>query len=138
MCFAVSWGGGRGPAQVVQVGQVGQVGQVAQVGQAGQVGQVGQAGQVGQDWIARSRFSPVPHVGFTTASLQDCACNLGTPNLGPCKLACNLAAPPRKNRPTKMSKMVCTILVRYRTSFPNTLYYYYCYYYYYYCYYYNN
>ena len=50
--------------------------------------------------------------------------------------------PPRKNRPTKMSKMVCTILVRYRTSFPNTLYYYYyyCYYYYYYyyCYYYYN
>ena len=57
--------------------------------------------------------------------------------------ACFQSCPPKKSRPTKMRKMVCTILLRYWTSFPNTLYYfyddddYYYYYCYYWCYYYH-
>ena len=86
-----------------------------------QVGRVRQA-------FKKTRSLPLPHVCFTTASLQDCACNLGTPNLGPCKLACNLA-PPQKKSADQDEQDGLHDLAPISDLCPNTLYYYYYYYY---------
>ena len=106
--------------------------QGAPVAQVSQAVQVVQAVQAVQDCkISRLRSLPIVHTRARLARLYRGILPPPPPSSESCPASQKLP----KILQTKISKIDCTFLVGYRTSFPHTLYYYYCccYYYYYSC-----